>query len=215
MSRISGLLALALFLTLSSSAPAKDKHKATLPADVLHAETAFVTIHPDAGEPLTDLSANRRAREAVERALTKWGRFRVVQDSITADLIFTVRTGSGQMVRPTVKGSPTDDRPVTVQPSDNGNIRIGAQHGRPPDLSQPIPGQDTSPHVSTEVGSSNDTLEVYRGREEQPALDTSPVWRYGAKDALHAPTVSAVEQFQKAIAEAEKAASQKPDQQTP
>jgi len=215
MSRISGLLALALFLTLSSSAPAKDKHKATLPADVLHAETAFVTIHPDAGEPLTDLSANRRAREAVERALTKWVRFRVVQDSITADLIFTVRTGSGQMVRPTVKGSPTDDRPVTVQPSDNGNIRIGAQHGRPPDLSQPIPGQDTSPHVSTEVGSSNDTLEVYRGREEQPALDTSPVWRYGAKDALHAPTVSAVEQFQKAIAEAEKAASQKPDQQTP
>jgi len=209
MSRISGLLALALFLTLSSSAPAKDKHKATLPADVLHAETAFVTIHPDAGEPLTDLSANRRAREAVERALTKWGRFRVVQDSITADLIFTVRTGSGQMVRPTVKGSPTDDRPVTVQPSDNGNIRIGAQHGRPPDLSQPIPGQDTSPHVSTEVGSSNDTLEVYRGREEQPALDTSPVWRYSAKDALHAPTVSAVEQFQKAIAEAEKAASQK------
>src|SRR5258708_6490263 len=105
MLRISGLLALALSLILSPSASAKDKHKATLSADILKAETAWVTIHPDAGEPLTGLSANRRAREAVERALTKWGRFRVVQDSITADLIFTVRTGSGQMVRPTVKSS--------------------------------------------------------------------------------------------------------------
>ncbi len=184
MLRISGLLALALSLILSPSASAKDKHKAPLSADILKAETAWVTIHPDAGEPLTGLSANRRAREAVERALTKWS-------------------------------SPTDDRPVVVQPSDNGNIRIGGQHGRPPDLSQPIPGQDNSPHVSTEVGSSNDTLEVYRGREEQPALDTSPVWRYSAKDALRAPTVSAVEQFQKAIAEAEKAANSKPTQLAP
>ena len=215
MSRITGFLALGLFLTLSPSAPAKDKHKANLPADVLHAETAFVTIHPDAGEPLTDLSANRRAREAVERALTKWGRFRVVQDSITAELIFAVRTGSGQMVRPTIKGSPTDNRPVILQPSDNGNTRMGAQHGGPPDVNQPMPGQDTGPHTSTEVGSSDDTLEVYRGREEQPALDTSPVWRYSAKDALRAPTVSAIGQFQKAVAEAEKAANQKPAQSAP
>jgi hypothetical protein len=69
--------------------------------------------------------------------------------------------------------------------------------------------------MSTEVGSSDDTLEVYRGREEQPALDTSPVWRYSAKDALRAPMVSAVEQFRKAVAEAEKAASEKPAQSAP
>jgi hypothetical protein len=213
MSRIPVILALALLLSLPAAA--KDKHKALLPTDVLRAETVFVTIHPDAGEPFTDLNANSKAREAVEKALEKWGRFRLVQESITADLIFTVRTGSGQMVRPSVKGSPTDDRPVIVQPADNGNIRIGAQHGRTPDLNQPMPGQDTGPRISTEVGSSSDTLEVYRGREEQPALDTSPVWRYSAKDALRAPTVSAIQQFQKAITEAEQAASQKQGTQKP
>jgi hypothetical protein len=213
MSRIFALIILAVLLPFS--ALAKDKHKPVLPTDVLRAETVFVTIHPDAGEPLNDLSANAKAREAVEKALEKWGRFRLVQDSITADLIFTVRTGNGQMGRPTVKRSPTDNRPVIVQPSDNGNIRIGAQHGGPPDVSQPTSGQDTGPRMSTEVGSSDDTLEVYRGREEQPALDASPVWRYSAKDALRAPTVSAVEQFQKTVAEAEKTANQKPTQQKP
>jgi hypothetical protein len=214
MSRIAILLALALLQPLT--ALAKDKHKPLLPPDVLRAETVFITIHPDAGEPLTDLNANSKARETVERALTKWGRFRLVQNSITADLIFTVRTGSGQIVRPTVKGSPTDDRPVILQPSDNGDIRIGGQHGRPPDLTQPTPGpQNTGPRLSTEAGSPDDTLEVYRGREEQPALDTSPVWRYTAKDALRSPTVSAVEQFQKAITEAEEAARQKQAKQKP
>jgi hypothetical protein len=213
MSRI--LVALALTLWLPLPAPAKDKHKPLLPTDVLRAETVFVTIHPDAGEPLTDLSANSKAREAVEKTLEKWGRFRLVQDSITADLIFTVRTGSGQIVHPTVKNSPTDNRPVVTQPADNGNIRIGAQHGPPPDLNQPTPGLDTGPRLSTEVGASDDTLEVYRGRQEQPALDTSPVWRYSARNALRAPTVSAVEQFQKAITEAEKAANQKQGAQKP
>jgi len=218
MSRILVVLALtllALTLLLPLPALAKDKHKPLLPNDVLRAETVFVSIHPDAGEPLTDLNANSKAREAVERALEKWGRFRLVQDSITADLIFTVRTGSGQMVRPTVKDSPTDNRPVVIQPADNGNIRIGAQHGHPPDLNQPTPGLDSGPHMSTELGASDDTLEVYRGREEQPALDTSPVWRYSARNALRAPTVSAVEQFQKAITEAEKAANQKQGTQKP
>jgi len=209
MSRMTCWFALAVLLSISIAASAKDKHKPLLPSDVLRAETAYVIIHPDAGEPLTNLKANSQAREDVEKALDKWGRFRIVQDSITADLIFTVRTGSGQMVRPTVKNSPTDNRPVIFQPSDNGNISIGAQQGTPPDPTQPTQGQDTSPRLSTEVGSTEDTLEVYRGREDQPALDTSPVWRYSGKDALRAPKISAVGKFQDAITDAEKAASQK------
>jgi hypothetical protein len=213
MLRRSCLLSLALLLPFQ--AYSKDKHKLTLPAGILHAETVFVTIHPDAGEPLTELNANSKAREAVEKALEKWGRFRLVQDAITADLTFAVRTGSGQMVRPTVKGSATDNRPVILEPADDGNIRIGAQHGGPPDVNQPLPGQDTGPRMSTEVGSADDTLEVYRGREEQPALDTAPVWRYSAKNSLRAPAVSAIEEFQKAITEAEKAASQKQSPKAP
>jgi hypothetical protein len=207
------LLAVALF---PQPVHAKDKHKPVLPLDVLRAEDAFVVIHPDAGEPLTDLTANTKAREAVEKALEKWGRFRLVQDSITADLIFAVRTGNGQAARTTVKGSPTDDRPVVLQSGDNGNIRIGAQQGQLPDLNQPIPGQrNNSPRLGTEVGQADDTLEVCRGRQEQPALHAPAVWRYSAKDSLRAPRVPAIEEFQKAITEAEKAASQKQVGQRP
>ena len=44
---------------------------------------------------------------------------------------------------------------------------------------------------------------MYRGGVGDP-LDSPAVWRYIAKDCLRAPTVSAVEAFRKAIAEAEK-----------
>jgi hypothetical protein len=46
-------------------------------------------------------------------------------------------------------------------------------------------------------------FEVYRGGIVDP-LDAPAVWRYTAKDCLRAPQVSAVEEFRKAIAEAEK-----------
>jgi hypothetical protein len=44
---------------------------------------------------------------------------------------------------------------------------------------------------------------VYRGGISDP-LNSSPVWRHIAKDCLRAPNVAAVEEFRKAIAEAEK-----------
>ena len=65
------------------------KEKSVLPADVLRAETVLVVIESDAGEPLTDPSANSNSREDVERAITKWGRFKLVIDSQTADLIIS------------------------------------------------------------------------------------------------------------------------------
>jgi hypothetical protein len=63
--------------------------------------------------------------------------------------------------------------------------------------------------LGSQVISSDDTLEVHRGRAEYP-LDSSPVWRYAAKDSLNAPQVSAVEQFRKAIEESEKQGQHKP-----
>jgi len=45
-------------------------------------------------------------------------------------------------------------------------------------------------------------------RVEYP-LDSSPVWRYMAKDALRPPQVRGVDEFRKALIEAEKAANQK------
>jgi hypothetical protein len=59
------------------------------------------------------------------------------------------------------------------------------------------------PQIGNEIGPSEDTFEVYRGGMQNP-LDSPPVWRYVAKDCLRAPGVTAVEQFRKAIAEAEK-----------
>lgn len=94
---------------------------------------------------------------------------------------------------------------MIIQPSD-GNIRLGGQQGRPPSLDG---APDTGPRLGHEIGTSEDTFEVYRGGVESP-LDSSPVWRYIAKDALSRPRVSAVEQFRKTLAESVKQQQQKP-----
>ena len=62
-----------------------------------------------------------------------------------------------------------------------------------------------SPRMQNEIGPSDDMMEVYRGRISSP-LDAPPVWRYIRKDCLRpiANQVPAVEEFRKAIAEAEK-----------
>jgi len=68
---------------------------------------------------------------------------------------------------------------------------------------------DRGPHLGNEVGSSEDSFEVYQGSIEHP-LDSPPIWRYVAKDCLRPPNVSAVDEFRKAIAEAEKPQPKKP-----
>jgi len=213
MSRISAALSLAALLVLLGNA--KDKEKVALPAYVLQAQTIAVVISPQAGEPLADPAANRKAQEDVEKALLKWGRFRIVPDSVTADLVIAVRKGTKQAVSPTVRGGPVDTRPVTVEPID-GNIRVGVQQGRPPDVTQGgnQSPPNSKPSVGTDVGPAEDTFEVYRGGAEFP-LDSPPVWRYISKDALGTPSVQAFDQFRKAIEEAEKAEAQRQQKKKP
>jgi hypothetical protein len=93
-----GLLAALLVLP----ANAKDKKKPTLPDYVLRATRVLVVVSPDAGEPLDQPMANTTARENVEKALLEWGRLQPVMDGQETDLVIAVRTGSGQMVQPTV-----------------------------------------------------------------------------------------------------------------
>ena len=62
---------------------------------------------------------------------------------------------------------------------------------------------NNGPHMGNEVGAPEDTFAVYRGGIYDP-LNSSPVWRYMAKDCLRAPKVNAVEEFRKAIVAAEK-----------
>jgi len=204
--RLSWFLLLILLVSpaLNAKDKDKDKKKSSLPELVLRARTVLVVIHPDAGEPLHQPTANATARENVEQALMKWGRLQPVMDGQVADLVIAVRTGTGRMVGPTVKGGPIDTRPTVMQPTDTG-IRIGAQQGHAPPLNDPgmSSPRGGGPRISNEVGSSEDSFEVYLGTSQYP-LDSSPVWRYVARDCLRAPTVSAVEQFRKAIAESEK-----------
>src|SRR5258708_30409851 len=124
------LVVLAL-LAVSMSAPlsAKDKKKPTLPEYVLRAQTVRVIVAPDSGEPLDQPMANSTARDNVEKALSEWGRYRVVMDGQQADLVISVRTGSGNMTRPTIKGGPIDQRGGVAQGTDS-TIRIGGGAGR-------------------------------------------------------------------------------------
>jgi len=201
--RLFSLLLAATLLVVSANAKDKDKKKPSLPEYVLRASTVLVVVSPEAGEPLEQPLANATARDNVEKALLEWGRLHPVMDRAEADLVIAVRTGSGKMVQPTIKGGPIDNRAGVGQSTDS-TIRIGGQQGHPPPLSDPgMGGPQNGPHISNEVGPSEDTFEVYRGGVPNP-LDSPPVWRYIAKDCLRAPQVSAVEEFRKLIAESEK-----------
>src|SRR5438046_2195962 len=105
--RLVSSLVFATFVALSITAPLiaknKDKKKPALPEYVLRAETVRVIVAPDAGEPLDQPMANSTARDNVEKAISEWGRYRIVMDGQQADLVISVRTGSGRMVRPTIK----------------------------------------------------------------------------------------------------------------
>ena len=207
--RVSVFLITLVAVSFSFGKDKKDKLHLPLPPDVLRAQTIFVAIAPDAGEPLTDPQSNARARSDVENALMKWHRFQLVLDRREADLIISVRKGTGGGVSPTVQGGPIDQRPVIFQPSDGG-IRVGGRQGQPPDASQdPI---DRQPHAGTEYAPAEDTMEVYRGKdhgERENPLDSPPVWRDIAKDALRSPNVPAVDQFRKAVDETEKAVAKR------
>jgi hypothetical protein len=198
--RLPCLLLLALLVTPAINA--KDKKKDSLPVLVLEARTVVVVIRPEVGEPVNQPGANAAARTNVEKALTEWGRLAPMMEEQPTDLVIAVRTGTGRIAGPTVKGGPIDTRPTVGQSTDT-SIRVGAQQGHPPPLSDGGAPHDNSPHIGNEIGSAEDSFEVYLGNSRYP-LDSAPVWRYVAKDCLRPPTMSAVEQFRKAITESER-----------
>jgi len=191
-------------------ATGKNKKKVILPADVLQAQTVLVVIEPDAGETIDAPMANRTARDDVAKALMNWGRFRMAVNASDADLVISVRKGSGRVAQPTIGGVPDNNRPYILQPSDSGG-RVGSQKGGPPPLSNPTTSepQPQGPYPQAEVGESDDMFTVYRGKRDNP-LDAPPVWRYAARDGLRSPSVPAVGEFRKAIVEAEKQQANNP-----
>ena len=205
------LFGVTAIILCSALAPAKDKKKAILPADVLRARTVLVIVDPTAGVDVRDPNANRAARADVEKALDQWGRFTLVQEGLTADLVITVRKGNGKFIRPTIGGTPINGTPPVsggttsspTQTTTRAGVRWGA--GNPNDPSN-AGTQPSTPEPQIEAGSPQDMFVVYRGSTDPNwfPLDAPPVWRYSGKDALASPSVPAVEVFRKLIAESEK-----------
>src|SRR5579871_2092088 len=129
MSRRLLLLPLALLLPLTTNA--KDKKKNQMPELILRAQTVRVVIDPYVGEPVDQPAANAMARDNVEKALTEWGRYKVVMDGAESDLVIAIHTGDDRMARPTIKGGPIDQRAGVGQSTDS-SIRIGGQRGQSP-----------------------------------------------------------------------------------
>lgn len=208
MARVAAVITAATTLVVLASA--KKKENVLLPDYVLKAETLVVLILPEAPEPMNDPFANRKAQEEVEKAIMKWGRFRLTQEAFTADLVIGVRKGTGKITNPTISGGPVDTRPGTIETTDS-QIRVGVQQGRPPGGTQT---GDSSGRASPgmEAGTiAEDMFEVFRGGDTY-GVSSAPVWTYVAKDGLKPPGMAAVEKFRKTLEEAEKAATQKQQQ---
>jgi hypothetical protein len=197
------LLALTALVLIGAHASGKDKKKSLLPADVLHARTVRVIIDPTAGVDITDPNANRLARVDVEQAIDKWGRFTLVEGGYAADLVIMVRRSNGKIIQPTIGGTPVNGVPtVNVDSTTTPTQTTTRAGGRWTGGDQP-----PTPQPQIEAGTTEDTFVVYRGNKEDPKwspLDSPPVWRYVAKNALESPSVPAVDAFRKAIAESEK-----------
>ncbi len=194
--RVSTLLALTFLVTLGF---AKDKTKNTLPAYVLQAKTVAIIIDPNAGMSIDDPQANERAQKDVEAALLKWGRFDLVSETKSADLIIVVRKGNGR---------PMDDA-MSDPRQNNGGDAInssgrGGSMGPPRGSLPPSPADTQSPRV----GLGEDFFAVFKGG--QNPLDANPAWKYMGTDGLSPQTVPAVGAFRKAVSAAEKAGAEKP-----
>ena len=195
--RVSTLLALTFLVTLGF---AKDKTKNTLPAYVLQAKTVAIIIDPNAGMSIDDPQANERAQKDVEAALLKWGRFDLVSETKSADLIIVVRKGNGR---------PMDDAMPDARQNNGGDVINSSGRGGsmgPPRGS--LPSSTADPQSQGRIGLAEDFFAVFKGG--QNPLDANPAWKYMGTDGLSPQTVPAVAAFRKAVAAAEKAGAEKP-----
>ncbi len=184
---------------LASFAPAKDKSKSSLPALILQGGDGCSHRQSRFG------SAARQSRREPQCPIRRRARADEVGTLTGCDVSLHCRSGDlcSQGPRPQPddcgrRSEPAAHRPATWR----GSTRVGIQTGTPPRTGTGYP-DDTTPRPGMEIGSPEDFFEVYRGQDAN-TLDGSPLWRYMGKNALRPPAVTAVEQFRKAIEEAEK-----------
>src|SRR5579862_4968932 len=202
---------LTILLMVVSLSVAVAKKKPQVPDYILKARTVCVIIDPDAGTSLSDPLGNKTAQDEVEKALMKWARLQLVQEPGRADLVIVIRKGAGKPVDRTIGNLPTNDRPGTVQQTDNA-IRLGGQKGRAPGSPDQTMPQDTRAEQQTEVGNAvaDDSFIVYGPGPEMGStagsqtLDRNIGWRSQGKNLLKSPEIPAVSDFRKAVEETEK-----------
>jgi len=200
---LSTLLTLGLLLAVPVLAKSKDK---TLPPYILQAHTVAVIIDPAAGVDPEDPQANRVAQSDVETALMNWGRFQRVMGTQGADLIIVIRRGHGRLVDATIADPMQNNRPGAINATENG-IGVGVQNpSRQPNMGDPQTQQRPATRPQMEIGGADDSFVVFDGTVAKP-LNGAPGWRYMAPDGLRPHSVPAVEEFKKAVAEADKAAA--------
>ena len=197
-----------LICVVAPSALAKND-KPIMPSYVLTAHTVSVVIDPDAGISLDDPRANEVAQKDVESALLSWGRFNPVLSTQQADLIIVVRKGQKKLAEERMHDPRANSRPGAVIPGQDG-VSIGGQHGSQPgqssDGSLGSANAGSGVPSQVEVGNLEDSFTVYEENVENPTQGPF-AWRWIRKDGLHPHDVPAVEEFRKALAEAEKQAA--------
>lgn len=159
----------------------KNKQKIGIPQAVVTAQYVYVTSYNgDRFDRQTSME-DRRAIDAVERAIQAWGKYRLVTRPSDADIMLVVRPGEIAAARVGV------DVPIGT-----GGGRIDT--GRPKE-----------PTVGVGAGFSNspeDMLMVSLTAQE-PANSVSFIWRRSQRNGLQGRNPTLVDEFRKAVQEAE------------
>jgi hypothetical protein len=188
------LLALAVSLTLSTSAQKKKVEQRELPDRVLVAQFVYVTgwhggVH-DFRTPPEEKSAILR----VEAAVHEWGRYRLVLIPGDADLMLVVKPGHLGMMQ--------------------GGVNVGGG----PDVAVGTPpfGRSTSPAgtgvgYGVEAGSPDDFLMLSLSPNIDP-IHAPYIWKSSSSKGLQGRKIPLFEDLRRAVVESDKAmaASKKP-----
>jgi hypothetical protein len=188
------MLMLALLVSLVVPAAAQKKKKSDMPQVVAAAQFVYVTsFHGDA-YARTATSEDRAAIATVENMLRGWGKYRIAYRPDQADIMLVVRPGAW------------------------GNARVGVDIGNPP-IAIGRSGGRVDPRggsigtASVGGGDVSNTPEdsLFVSIQPQEPADAAPfVWRRSSKNGLQGKKPELLEEFRKAVDEAEKQATSKP-----